>query len=35
MFTLRLDPKSLSVGDDNVVLERMKEAKNFFEKHYL
>lgn len=34
LFTLRVDPKALGVGDDTMVITRMIEAKAFFEKHY-
>jgi len=33
-FTLKVDPKALGVGDDELVLKRMKEAKKFWDKHY-
>lgn len=33
-FTLKVDPKALGVGDDEIVLKRMKEAKKFWDKHY-
>lgn len=33
-FTLKVDPKVLGVGGDEVVLARMDEAKKFWEKHY-
>jgi len=33
-FTLKVDPKALGVGDDELVLKRMKDSKKFWEKHY-
>ncbi len=34
VFTLKVDPKSLGAGDDELVLTRMAEARKFWEKHY-
>ncbi len=33
-FTLKVDPKSLGVGNDETVLTRMAESKKFWSKHY-
>jgi sugar phosphate isomerase/epimerase len=33
-FTLKVDPKSIGVGNDETVLKRMADAKTFWEKHY-
>lgn len=33
-FTLKVDPKTLGVGNDELVLKRLAESKKFWEKHY-
>ncbi len=33
-FTLKVEPKSLGVGDDAMVIKRMGESRKFWEKHY-
>lgn len=33
-FTLKIDPKAMGVGSDELVLARMDDARKFFEKHF-